>query len=86
MQVLFIQTWEIVQFSKAVSFPIVLLTSFENYESHNISKTGFMHMANIEGVSRSHHIDMAMEKKGKDPASSRRSHNQKLLHTSSFSI
>lgn len=86
MQLLFIQTWETVQFSKANSFLIMLLTWFENFEYRNISKTCFVHTANIQGMSRIHQIYMAMEEKRKDLASIRRSHNKKLFYTSLLSI
>lgn len=77
MQVLFIQTWEIVQFSKAIEFLIMLLSWFEKFEYHGISKTCFMQTANIQGMSRNHQIYMAVKSKGKDLASTRRSHNKK---------
>jgi len=74
-----------VQISKAISFLTKLLTSFENFEYHNISKIRFIQTANVQSMSRNPQIYTAMEEKGKDLPSTRRSHNKKLFCTSLLS-
>lgn len=85
MQLLFIQTWETVPFSKANSFLIMLLTWFENFEYHNISKTFRANGKYSRHEQKSPNLHGYGRKK-KDLASIRRSHNKKLLYKSLLSI